>query len=115
MAYFDGMVCAVPTENKALLKAHAEQVAKLVKDHGALAVVDGWGDDVPEGRINSFHTAVMREPHETIVFSWITWPDRETRNAGWQKIMADSAMADQPMPFDGSRMIMGGFEMLVEA
>ncbi|MFN3229334.1 MAG: DUF1428 domain-containing protein [Asticcacaulis sp.] len=114
MAYVDGFMAAVPTANKAAYLKHAEKSALIFKEHGALTVVECWGDDVPEGKINSFHTAVLRKDDESIVFSWVTWPDKDTRNAGWEKIMADPRMQPDanPMPFDGSRLIYGGFEML---
>jgi uncharacterized protein YbaA (DUF1428 family) len=115
MTYVDGFVAAVPTANKEAYRKHAENAAVVFKEHGALSLVECWGDDVPEGKINSLHTAVMRKEDETVVFSWTLWPDKATRDAGWQKIMADPRM--QPdvntMPFDGSRMIFGGFEMIV--
>jgi uncharacterized protein YbaA (DUF1428 family) len=72
---------------------------------------------VPEGKVNSMHTAVLRKPEETVVFSWITWPDKATRDAGMQKVFADPSMAGgmHQMPFDGTRMIFGGFEVIVDA
>lgn len=117
MSYVDGFLAAVPTANKAAYLEHARAAAEIFKEHGALSLVECWGDDVPEGKINSLHTAVMRKPDESIVFSWTIWPDKATRDAGWQKIMDDPRMqADvNPMPFDGSRMIFGGFEMLMSA
>ncbi|WP_443726250.1 DUF1428 domain-containing protein [Salinarimonas chemoclinalis] len=113
--YVDGFVAAVPTANREAYRAHAEAAAIVFKDHGALSLVECWGDDVPEGRINSLHTAVLRKDDETVVFSWITWPDKATRDAGMQKVFGDARMAPEtnPMPFDGSRMIFGGFEMIV--
>ncbi|MCW5698399.1 MAG: DUF1428 domain-containing protein [Rhodospirillales bacterium] len=117
MTYIDGVVCAVPTANKAEYKAHAEKAAAIFKKYGALSLTECWGNDIPEGKINSLHTAVMRKPEETVVFSWIAWPSKETRDAGWQKIMQDPELAEQTqtMPFDGSRMIFGGFEVLLQA
>lgn len=116
MTYVDGFVLAVPTANKEAYRAHAAAALKVFKEHGALTCVECWGDDVPEGKVNSMHTAVMRKPDETVVFSWITWPDKATRDAGLQKVFADPRLAPDvnPMPFDGTRMIMGGFEMIVE-
>jgi uncharacterized protein YbaA (DUF1428 family) len=117
MTYVDGFVVAVPTANKETYRKYAEQAALVFKDHGALSLVECWGDDVPEGKINSMHTAVLRKPDETVVFSWITWPDKPTRDAGMQNVFADPRMAPamQSMPFDGTRMIFGGFEMIVNA
>jgi uncharacterized protein YbaA (DUF1428 family) len=117
MSYVDGFVVAVPTVNKEAYRVHAIAAAVVFKEHGALSVVDCWGDDVPEGKINSFHTAVLRKYEETVVFSWVTWPDKISRTTGWEKVMADPRM--QPdvnaMPFDGKRIIYGGFEMIVNA
>jgi uncharacterized protein YbaA (DUF1428 family) len=117
MTYVDGFVAAVPTANKDAYRKHAELAAIVFKEHGALGIVECWGDDVPEGKINSLHTAVMRKDNETVVFSWTLWPDKATRDIGWQKILADPRMQRDvnPMPFDGSRMIFGGFEMIVNA
>lgn len=115
--YVDGFVAAVPTANKEAYRAHSQAVGAISREHGALAVVECWGEDVPEGKLNSFHTAVLRKEGETVVFSWMIWPDKAARDAGWQKIMADPRMqsGQNPMPFDGARMIYGGFELLVSA
>jgi uncharacterized protein YbaA (DUF1428 family) len=116
MTYVDGFVAAVPTANKQAYIRHAETSAALFKEHGALGIVECWGDDLPQGKLNSLHTAVMRKGDETVVFSWVTWPDKAARDAGWQKLMADPRMQPDanPMPFDGSRLIYGGFEMIVD-
>jgi uncharacterized protein YbaA (DUF1428 family) len=115
--YVDGFVLAVPTANKEAYRRHAEEAAVVFREHGALSLVECWGDDVPEGKVNSMHTAVLRKPDETVVFAWITWPDRATRDAGMQKISNDTRMAGSAgtMPFDGTRMIFGGFEVIVDA
>ena len=115
MIYVDGFVAAVPTANKEAYIKHAETAAALFEEHGELNVVECWGDDVPDGKINSFHTAVLRKEDETVVFSWVTWPDKATRDAGWQNLMADPRMQPDvnPMPFDGTRLIYGGFGMIV--
>jgi len=117
MTYVDGFVFAVPTANKAKFRQHAERAAPVFKEHGALKVVECWGDDVPEGKVNSMHSAVMRKPDETVVFSWILWPSKAVRDAGMQKVMADPRLQpdSDPMPFDGKRMIVGGFEMIVDS
>jgi uncharacterized protein YbaA (DUF1428 family) len=116
MAYVDGFVVAVPTRNKDAYKIHAEKAAMVFKEHGALKLVECWGDDVPGGKVTSFPMAVKCEPDETVVFSWITWPSREVRDQGMAKVMADPRLqpGQNPMPFDGKRMIYGGFEMIVE-
>ncbi|MBF0676064.1 DUF1428 domain-containing protein [Pseudomonas sp.] len=116
MSYVDGFVVAVPTANKEAYRQHAESAAAVFKEHGAIKLVECWGDDVPEGKVTSFPMAVKCKPDETVVFSWIIWPSRQVRDSGMQKVMADPRVQpDQnPMPFDGQRMIYGGFEMLVD-
>ncbi|MBD7978537.1 DUF1428 domain-containing protein [Serpens gallinarum] len=116
MSYVDGFVVAVPTANKEAYRQHAESAAAVFKEHGAIKLVECWGDDVPEGKVTSFPMAVKCKPEETVVFSWIIWPSRQVRDSGMQKVMADPRVQpDQnPMPFDGQRMIYGGFEMLVD-
>jgi len=117
MNYVDGFVAAVPTSNRESFRKHAEATAALFKQHGALRVVECWGDDVPEGKLTSFPMAVKCKDDETVVFSWITWPSRQVRDQGMEKVMADPRMHPDtnPMPFDGKRLIYGGFEVLVEA
>ena len=117
MTYVDGFVAAVPTANREAFRKHAADAAPVLKEHGALKVVECWGDDVPDGKVTSFPMAVKCEPGETVIFSWIVWPSREARDAGMAKVMADPRMqADaNPLPFDGKRMIYGGFEVIVEA
>ncbi len=116
MTYVDGFLAAVPTENKEAYRRHAEEAAVVFKDHGALSLVECWGDDVPEGKVNSMHSAVLRKPEETVVFSWIIWPSKAVRDAGMEKVMSDPRLACEanPMPFDGKRMIFGGFDMIVD-
>ena len=109
-------LAAVPTNSRAIYKKHAQAVAAVFKEHGALKFVEFWGDDVPEGKVTSFPMAVKRESHETVVFSWITWPSRQVRDEGMKKVMADARLKPDvnPMPFDGKRLIYGGFESLVK-
>lgn len=116
MTYVDGFVAAVPTANREKFKKHAEEAADVFKENGALKVVECWGDDVPEGQVTSFPMAVKCKPDETVVFSWIIWPSRETRDKGMNALMSDSRMQPDknPMPFDGKRMIFGGFVPIVE-
>jgi uncharacterized protein YbaA (DUF1428 family) len=114
MAYVDGFVAAVPTSNREAFRAHAADTATILKEHGALKVVECWGDDVPEGEVTSFPMAVKRKPDEAVVFSWILWPSRGARDAGMKKAMEDPRMRRE-MPFDGKRMIFGGFDVIVEA
>jgi uncharacterized protein YbaA (DUF1428 family) len=116
MSYVDGFVTPVPTANREAYLKHAREAAALFREHGATGVTEGWGDDVPEGKLTSFTLAVKREPTETVVFSWITWPSRAVRDEAWKKLMADPRM--QPgagsMPFDGKRLIYGGFQVLLQ-
>jgi uncharacterized protein YbaA (DUF1428 family) len=117
MTYVDGFVAAVPTANREKFRKHAADAAPVFKEHGALKVVECWGDDVPDGKLTSFPMAVKCKPGETVVFSWIVWPSREVRDAGMAKVMADPRLQPDanPMPFDGKRLIYGGFEAIVEA
>lgn len=117
MSYVDGFVAAVPTANKAAYKKHAEDAVVVFKEHGALSVVECWGDDVPAGEVTSFPMAVKCRDDETVVFSWITWPSRAARDAGMKKVMEDPRVKPDvnPMPFDGKRLIYGGFETIVDA
>jgi len=116
MSYVDGFVAAVPTANREVYKRHAQDAAAVFKEHGALAVVECWGDDVPEGKLTSFPMAVKRKEDETVVFSWIAWPSRQVRDEGMKKVMADPRLRPgvNPMPFDGQRLIYGGFDVLFE-
>lgn len=116
MTYVDGFVCAVPTANKETYRKHAADAAPVFKEHGALKLVECWGDDVPDGVQTSFPMAVKCKPDETVVFSWILWPSRQVRDAGMEKVMADPRIQPDanPMPFDATRMIFGGFEMIVD-
>lgn len=116
MNYIDGFVAAVPTANQETYLRHARLAATIFKEHGALRVTECWGDDVPEGQLTSFSMAVKREPDETVVFAWIEWASREARDAGMEKVMQDPRLQPDanPMPFDGKRMIYGGFRMLLD-
>ena len=116
MSYIDGFVAAVPNANREAYREHAEKAAVVFKEHGAAKVVECWGDDVPEGKVTSFPMAVQRKPDETVVFSWVAWPSREARDAGMAKVMADPRLTPEanPMPFDGKRLIYGGFQPIVD-
>ena len=115
MNYVDGFVAAVPTANRDKFLRHAQDAAIVFKEHGALQVVECWGNDVPEGKLTSFPMAVQCKDDETVIFSWITWPSKAARDEGMKKIMADPRLQPDknPMPFDGKRLIYGGFEMIV--
>jgi uncharacterized protein YbaA (DUF1428 family) len=115
MDYIDGFVIAVPNANQQQYIALARKVAAIFKEYGALQLVECWGDDVPEGKLTSFPMAVKCQEDETVVFSWISWPSKAVRDAGMEKARQDPRMGnpDEPMPFDGKRMIFGGFQMIV--
>ncbi|MES2631501.1 MAG: DUF1428 domain-containing protein [Pseudomonadota bacterium] len=115
MNYVDGFVIAVPTAKKDSYLQHAEVAAQVFKDLGALEIVECWGDDVPEGKVTSFAMAVNRNDDETVVLSWISWPSKAVRDDGMKKFMDDPRMKDmKDMPFDGQRMIFGGFQVILE-
>ncbi len=112
MDYVDGFVAAVPTAKREVYRQHCVQVGAVFKDHGALSVVDCWGDDVPPGKLTSFPLAVQCQADETVAFGWVVWPSRAARDQGWEKVMADPRMKTMDPPFDGKRLIYGGFEMI---
>ena len=118
MSYIDGFVIAVPTANKQKFIEHANTGDSVFIEYGATRVVECWGDDVPDGKQTDFRRAVQGKEDETIVFSWIEWPDKVTRDAGMKKMMdgSDPRMDPKvnPMPFDGARMIYGGFQPVVD-
>jgi uncharacterized protein YbaA (DUF1428 family) len=112
--YVDGFVIPVRKDDKAAYLAMAQKAAEVWRDHGALEVIECWGDDVPDGKVTSFPMAVKLEADEVVVFSWVVWPSKEARNAGNEKVMADPRMAPEnmEMAFDGKRLIYGGFTLL---
>lgn len=116
MTFVDIAIYAVPTANREAFQAHAEKIAPIFKQHGALSVADCWGNDIPDGEVTSLPLAVKCKEDETVAFSWITWPSKAARDEGMGKAMADmqAAMTDSPMPFDGKRLIFGGFETVVQ-
>lgn len=124
MAYIDGFVIACPEANKQKFIDHANMADNVFIEMGATRVVECWGDDVPEGTTTDFRMAVKAEAGEAVLFSWIEWPDKATRDAGMAKMtemMTDPSKLDprmdpekNPMPFDGKRMIFGGFVPVVE-
>ena len=115
MAYIDGFVIAVPTANKQKFIEHAKDTDSVFLDHGAIRILECWGDDVPEGKLTDFRRAVQAKDDETVVFSWVEWPDKATRDAAMKKIMDDPRMKPEnhPMPFDGKRLIFGGFSPVI--
>jgi uncharacterized protein YbaA (DUF1428 family) len=120
MAYIDGFVIAVPTGNRQKFIDHANNANTVFMELGATRVLECWGDDVPKGETTDFRMAVKAKADETVVFSWIEWPDKATRDAAMGRMSelmkTDDRMSPEknPMPFDGKRMIFGGFEPVVE-
>ncbi len=116
MTHVTGFLAPVPAANKDAYIKHAETAARYFKQYGALSVVECWEAEVPDGQHTSFPMAVKKEDDEVVVFSWITWPDKATADAAWEKMQADTdfAAAMGEMPFDGKRMMWGGFDMVVD-
>jgi uncharacterized protein YbaA (DUF1428 family) len=124
MSYVDGFVIAVPTANRQKFVEHSKLGDSVFIDLGATRVVECWGDDVADGKLTDFRKAVQAKDDETVVFSWIEWPDKKTRDAAHARMTewmhnpdkADPRMSPDknPMPFDGKRLIFGGFAPLVE-
>jgi uncharacterized protein YbaA (DUF1428 family) len=116
MTYIDGFVAAVPTANKQKFIDHAKKGDSVFVELGATRVLECWGDDVPEGKVTDFRRAVKATDDETVVFSFVEWPDKATRDKAMPKMMDDPRMQpDQnPMPFDGQRLVYGGFAPVVE-
>jgi uncharacterized protein YbaA (DUF1428 family) len=120
MNYVDGFVIACPRDRKEEFVKHARLGDSVFMEKGALRVVECWGDDVPHGTLTDFHKAVNAEADEVVLFSWIEWPDKKTRDAAMESMMNDGGQTDprmdpaqNPMPFDGKRMIFGGFVPVV--
>ena len=109
--YEDGFVCAVPPARREESRPPAINASRAFQKRGALSVVDCWGNDVPEGKLTSFSPAVQRKPDETVVFSGGTGPSKQVRDEAWKLLMNDPDMP-KDMPFDGQRLIYGGFELL---
>jgi uncharacterized protein YbaA (DUF1428 family) len=119
MTYIDGFVIAVPQANKQKFIEHARTGDSVFVDLGAKRILECWGDDVPDGKLTDFRRAVQAKEDEAVVFSWIEWPDKATRDKAMAKMQdlmqSDPRMNPQtnPMPFDGKRMIYGGFAPVV--
>ncbi len=117
--YIDGFVIAVPAANKDKFITHANTADSVFIELGALRILECWGDDVPDGKLTDFRRAVQAKEDEVVVFSWVEWPDKATRDAAFAKMHemmeTDERMspAKNPMPFDGKRMIFGGFQPVV--
>jgi uncharacterized protein YbaA (DUF1428 family) len=116
MAYVDGFVLAVPKAKLDSYEAMAKTAGAMWMEYGALSYVECIGDDVPYGERTSFPRAVQATEDEIVVFSWIVYPSREARDAINAKVMADPRMKgfETNMPFDGKRLIYGGFKILMQ-
>jgi len=114
MKYIDGFVAAVPTKNKEAYILHVKEAATYFKEYGAIKLVECWGDDIKEGKKTSFPQAVICKDDETVVLSWVVWPSKEVRDKGMQEMFADPRVKEMRMPFDESRLIYGGFEVLID-
>jgi len=113
--YVDGYLLPVPEGKKEEYRAMAQKAAGKFKSYGAVRVVEAWSDDVPEGKVTDYQRAVKAQDGEGIIYSYVEWPDKETRDKGWQTMMSDPDMQpDGEMPFDGQRMFWGGFRPLID-
>ncbi len=114
--YVDGFVLPIPKKNIAIYKRWAKVSAKVWLEHGALDYVECRGDDVPAGKVTSFAKSVKLKKGEVVFFSWATYKSRAHRNQVMKKVMSDPRLAgfnEDSMPFDGMRMIWGGFKPLI--
>jgi uncharacterized protein YbaA (DUF1428 family) len=114
VGYVDGYIVAVPEANREAYRKIAEEAAGHFAALGAIRTVEAWGDDVPDGKVTDFRRAVMAEPQEAVVFSFVTWPSKAVRTEAWKRFAEENPMTGEP-PFDGRRMVYGGFVPLVEA
>jgi uncharacterized protein YbaA (DUF1428 family) len=116
MGYADGFILPVPEGNKEAYRAMADKASKIFQEHGAVRVVEAWGDDLSHGKVTDYYLATKAEDGENVVFSWIEWPDKATRDAGWAKVMQDERMKPDAgeVPFDGKRMFWGGFAPILD-
>lgn len=111
MTYYSGMIAPVPTANRQAYIDHVTEVWPIFQRHGATRMVETWGVDIQKGKVNDLMGAVQAKPDEAVVFTWIEWPDRATCDAAWPALESDpEAEKMMQMPFDGKRMIFGGFE-----
>ena len=116
MTYFEGFIVAVPKANREAYRKHAADAAPMFEEFGVKRMVEGWGDDLPDGKVTDFRKAVQAKDDEDVAFAWFEYPSREARDAANARMMSDPRMKEMgaTMPFDGKRMIMGGFDAIVE-
>jgi len=115
MTYIEGFVVPVPEANRVAFREHAEQMAGSTEGFGIARQVEAWASDVPHGNVTDFYRAVGAKDDETIVFAWFEYPSKAARDSANEKFRTDPGMAGlPPPPFDGKRMILGGFEAIVE-
>ena len=116
MSYVDGFVIPVPSGKREAYLTLAKLAASVFREYGATRVVECWGDDLPDGKVTDFKGAVKAEPSETVVFSWIEWPSKAVRDEAGPKVMQDERLRAgfATMPFDGKRMIYGGFAPILD-
>lgn len=115
MSYVDGFVVPVPEGNKEAYLEVARKMRALFKQYGATRIVECWGNDVPDGKVTDFKKAVDLQNGEAVVFSWVEWPSKAVRDTGSKALMEDPLMQSIGMPFDGKRMIFGGFEVMLDS
>lgn len=117
MTYFEGFALAVPTANKESFRKHAAEVAEVAREFGVQRQLEAWGNDIPRGQVTDFYRAVDARNDETVVVAWFEYPSREARDAANEKFRSDPRMHSlgEEVPFDAQRMIIGGFNAIVEA
>jgi len=114
MSYIEGFVIPVPTDKKESYRKLAAAAAPIFREYGALRIVECWGTDLASGNATDFKKAAQAKTDENVVFSWVVWPSKEARDEGNRKIMSDERLSGMDMPFDGGRIVQGGFEVLLD-
>jgi uncharacterized protein YbaA (DUF1428 family) len=114
MTYVTGFLTPVKTEVRERYIRSAEVAWPFFQRHGCLKHMETWGVDIADGHTTDFNRAVLRQEGEAVVLAWLIWPDKATADAAWAAMMEDPAMQNMDMPFDGKRMMWGGFETIFE-
>ena len=116
MTYFEGFIAPVPKANKEVYRQHAADAAPIFREFGVRRHVEAWGDDLPDGKVTDFRKSVDARDDEEVVFAWFEYPDKATRDSANEKMRSDPRMENmgKDMPFDGKRMIYGGFTAIVD-